>query len=73
MRSNMLTVIIFLGRGVFASGSPFDPFDFNGKQVVPSQCNNMFIFPGLGLAATVGKCRIITDEMIYKAGENARR
>jgi len=55
------------GRGVFASGSPFDAFEFNGKNVVPSQCNNMFIFPGIGLAATVGKCRIITDAMIYKA------
>lgn len=44
-----------------------DAFEFNGKNVVPSQCNNMFIFPGIGLAATVGKCRIITDAMIYKA------
>ena len=53
------------GRGIFASGSPFDPFEFNGKMMHPSQCNNMFIFPGIGLGATVAKCSVISDLMIH--------
>jgi hypothetical protein len=27
----------------------------------------MFIFPGIGLAASVGKLGLISDEMIYRA------
>eukprot|EP00949_MAST-11_sp_MAST-11-sp1_P004472 g4472.t1 len=54
------------GRVIFASGSPFDPVRLgNGSVRTPSQCNNMFIFPGLGLGASVAKCRLISPEMIY--------
>jgi len=55
------------GRGIFASGSPFDPFEFNGSMTFPSQCNNMFIFPGIGLGATVANCKVISDLMIHAA------
>ena len=33
--------------------------------VMPSQCNNMFIFPGLGLGASVAGAARITDETLY--------
>ena len=29
------------GKAIFASGSPFDPEEVNGKMCYPSQCNNM--------------------------------
>ena len=32
-----------------------------------SQCNNMFIFPGIGLAASAARLVKITDEMLYCA------
>jgi len=54
------------GKAIFASGSPFDPVTLkNGKVMYTSQCNNMFIFPGIGLAASVAKCTKISDTMLY--------
>ena len=41
------------GRAIVATGSPFEPAVVGGKTLVPSQCNNMYIFPGLGLGASV--------------------
>jgi malate dehydrogenase (oxaloacetate-decarboxylating)(NADP+) len=36
------------GKAIFGSGSPFEPFTRNNKVVTTSQCNNMYLFPGLG-------------------------
>ncbi|KAL7574933.1 hypothetical protein ACA910_010759 [Epithemia clementina (nom. ined.)] len=58
------------GRCVFASGSPFSRVQLSGDRVFqPSQCNNMYIFPGLGLGATVCGAEKITDRMLYVAAE----
>ena len=56
------------GRAVVASGSPFPPYTQpNGKVLIPSQCNNMYIFPGLGLGAQLAGVSKITDGMLYAA------
>jgi malate dehydrogenase (oxaloacetate-decarboxylating)(NADP+) len=57
------------GRAIFASGSPFDPVSINGRVLTPSQCNNMFIFPGIGLGATGVRAKAVTDEMLFSAAQ----
>ena len=53
------------GRCIFGSGSPFDPVVYNGKTMVPSQVNNMFIFPGLGLGASLCGAKHISQGIVY--------
>jgi len=59
------------GRGIFASGSPFEPVTYQGKRHVPTQGNNAYIFPGLGLGAVVSRTKHVTDEMFYVAAKGA--
>ena len=58
------------GKGLVATGSPFAPVDWKGRTLQASQCNNMYIFPGIGLGALVCKATRITDSM-FLAGSKA--
>lgn len=56
------------GRAIFASVNHYETLRLpSGKVCVPNQADNMFIYPGLGLGATVGKCRLISPSMIVAA------
>jgi malate dehydrogenase (oxaloacetate-decarboxylating) len=55
------------GRALVATGSPFAPVPHGGKQIPIAQCNNIYIFPAVGLAVVASGARRVTDTMILAA------
>jgi malate dehydrogenase (oxaloacetate-decarboxylating) len=55
------------GRGLIASGSPFDAVDHGGRRYEIGQANNALIFPGLGLGVIAARARRVTDGMLLAA------
>ena len=55
------------GRALVATGSPFPPVPWEGSRISTSQCNNLYIFPGMGLGALVAKAARVTDRMFLAA------
>ncbi len=57
------------GNAIVATGSPFDPVDYNGKQFPIAQCNNSYIFPGIGLGVIASGATRVTEEMFITSSE----
>jgi malate dehydrogenase (oxaloacetate-decarboxylating) len=57
------------GRALIATGSPFAPLHRNGVEHPVAQCNNVYIFPAMGLAVTAAQATRVTDEMMRIAAE----
>lgn len=55
------------GEVVIATGSPFKPVEYKGKTFPIAQCNNSYIFPGIGLGVLASKAKLISDEMLMAA------
>jgi len=55
------------GRALVATGSPFAPVRFDGREIATSQCNNLYIFPGIGLGALVGQAAQVPDSTFVMA------
>jgi len=58
------------GHALFASGSPLDPVMCNGRNYVPRQANNSYVFPGVGLGAIVSRAREVTEVMFLAAARS---
>ena len=56
------------GRALVATGSPFAPVSFDGRKIRIAQCNNIYIFPAMGLGLVAARARRVTDGMILAAG-----
>jgi malate dehydrogenase (oxaloacetate-decarboxylating) len=55
------------GRALIATGSPFAPIHRDGVERPIAQCNNVYIFPAMGLAVTAAQATRVTDEMMRVA------
>jgi malate dehydrogenase (oxaloacetate-decarboxylating) len=51
------------GKAIVATGSPFEPFQYEGKTISIGQGNNFFIFPGVGLGVIISQAEYISDSV----------
>jgi malic enzyme len=61
------------GRAIVATGSPFAPVTSGGLTRRVGQCNNAFVFPGVGLGLWVGQVQRVTDAMFLDAAKALAR
>jgi malate dehydrogenase (oxaloacetate-decarboxylating) len=57
------------GKLFIATGSPFPPANIMGSRKDVPQCNNMYVFPGVGLGAIVSMTSKVTDKMFTAASK----
>lgn len=57
------------GSAIVATGSPFAPVMHDGVKHRIGQCNNAFIFPGVGLGVCVGRAKHVSDGMFLDAAK----
>lgn len=55
------------GRAIVATGSPASAVEYNKELIPIAQCNNVYIFPGVGLGVITSKASFVPDEVFLKA------
>jgi malate dehydrogenase (oxaloacetate-decarboxylating)(NADP+) len=55
------------GKAIYAGGVQFPPVHFEGQTFLPSQANNLYVFPAVGMAIYATKAKRVTDAMFIEA------
>ena len=55
------------GKAIYAAGVQFDPVTIDGKTYQPSQANNFYIFPAVGMAIVATEAKHVPDEIFIAA------
>lgn len=55
------------GTALIATGSPFEPVSYEGKEIPIAQCNNALAFPGIGLGLVASGAKKLSDGMLWAA------
>ena len=55
------------GKAVYAGGVQFPPVHIADQTFLPSQANNLYIFPAVGMAIFATNAKSVTDEMFIEA------
>jgi malate dehydrogenase (oxaloacetate-decarboxylating) len=55
------------GRALVATGSPFTAVSYAGRAMPIAQCNNVYIFPAVGLGVVASGASRVTDAMMLAA------
>ncbi len=55
------------GRALIATGSPFEDVSYGGRRFPIAQCNNSYVFPGLGLGVLAVGAQRVSDAMFMAA------
>lgn len=57
------------GKVLVGTGAPFDDVEYKGVTYRIAQANNAALYPGLGLGTIVSRASMVSDEMIFAAGQ----
>jgi malate dehydrogenase (oxaloacetate-decarboxylating)(NADP+) len=55
------------GKAIYAGGVQFPPVQYNGRTLLPSQANNLYIFPAVGMAIYATQAKRVTDDMFIES------
>ncbi|MBU1711154.1 MAG: NAD-dependent malic enzyme [Proteobacteria bacterium] len=57
------------GRALVGTGSPFPAVEFGGRKIRIGQCNNVFVFPGVGLGVLASGAREVLPSFFTAAAK----
>lgn len=57
------------GKAIVATGSPFSPVKWGEHEIRIAQCNNVYIFPGMGLGVIACATPKVTEKMFIRAAK----